>query len=142
MTSTLLPVSVTISQSSNPSTVKFIISWYSSTGCTCYLHRCISYFDSPAGSEVNIQLISNSKESQFSSGTSKFEKIQLATLSLSLSLSLTHTHTHTHIHTHAHTHKHKLTHPIINCIWLTMNGLLDFEENEDWRISINSSTKR
>ena len=21
----------------------------SSTGCTCYLHRCISYFDSPAG---------------------------------------------------------------------------------------------
>ena len=27
----------------NPSTVK-VISWYSSTGCTCYLHRCISYF--------------------------------------------------------------------------------------------------
>ena len=25
------------------------------TGCTCYLHRCISYFDSPAGSEVNMQ---------------------------------------------------------------------------------------
>ena len=24
--------------------------WYFSTGCTCYLHRCISYFDSPAGS--------------------------------------------------------------------------------------------
>ena len=38
----------------NPSTVK-IISWYSSTGCTCYLHMCISYFDSLAGSEVNIQ---------------------------------------------------------------------------------------
>ena len=38
----------------NPSTVK-VIFWYSSTGCTCYLHRCISYFDSPAGSEVNIQ---------------------------------------------------------------------------------------
>ena len=38
----------------NPSTVK-VISWYSSTGCTCYLHRCISYFDSLAGSEVNIQ---------------------------------------------------------------------------------------
>ena len=38
----------------NPSTVKFI-SWYSSTGCTRYLHRCISYFDSLAGSEVNIQ---------------------------------------------------------------------------------------
>ena len=32
----------------NPSTVKFI-SWYSSTGCTCYLHRCISYFDSSVG---------------------------------------------------------------------------------------------
>ena len=27
----------------------------SSTGCTCYLHRCISYFDSLAGSEVNMQ---------------------------------------------------------------------------------------
>ena len=38
----------------NPSTVK-VIFWYSSTGCTCYLHRCISYFDRPAGSEVNIQ---------------------------------------------------------------------------------------
>ena len=38
----------------NPSTVK-VISWYSSTGCTCYLHRCISYFESLAGSEVNIQ---------------------------------------------------------------------------------------
>ena len=43
------------SHSFNPSTVKVIISWYSSTGYTCYLHRCISYFDSPAGSEVNIQ---------------------------------------------------------------------------------------
>ena len=32
----------------NPSTVK-VISWYSSTGCTCYLHRCISYFDSLSG---------------------------------------------------------------------------------------------
>ena len=32
----------------NPSTVKVIISW--STGRTCYLQRCISYFDSPAGS--------------------------------------------------------------------------------------------
>ena len=38
----------------NPSTVK-VIAWYSSTGCTCYLHRCISYFDCLAGSEVNIQ---------------------------------------------------------------------------------------
>ena len=38
----------------NPSTVK-VISWFSSTGCTCYLHGCISYFDSLAGSEVNIQ---------------------------------------------------------------------------------------
>ena len=32
----------------NPSTVKVIISW--STGCICYLQRCISYFDRPAGS--------------------------------------------------------------------------------------------
>ena len=32
----------------NPSTVK-VISWYSSTGCTCYLHRCISFLDSLAG---------------------------------------------------------------------------------------------
>ena len=36
------------SHSFNPSTVK-VIFWYSSTGCTCYLHRCISYFDSLAG---------------------------------------------------------------------------------------------
>ena len=42
------------SHSFNPSTVK-VIFWYSSTGCTCYLHRCISYFDSPARSKVNIQ---------------------------------------------------------------------------------------
>ena len=42
------------SHSFNPSTVK-VISGYSSTGCTCYLHRCISYFDSLAGSAVNIQ---------------------------------------------------------------------------------------
>ena len=41
-------------QSFNPSTVK-VIFWYSSTGCTCCLHWCISYFDSPAGSEVSIQ---------------------------------------------------------------------------------------
>ena len=27
----------------------------SSNGCTCYLHRCISSFDSLAGSEVNMQ---------------------------------------------------------------------------------------
>ena len=40
------------SHSFNPSTVK-VISWYSSTECTCYLHRCISYFDSLAG--VNMQ---------------------------------------------------------------------------------------
>ena len=52
---TLLPASVTISHSFNLSTVKVIISWYSPTGCTCYLHRCISYFDSLAGSEVNMQ---------------------------------------------------------------------------------------
>ena len=43
------------SHSFNPSTVKVIISWDFSTGCSCYLHRCISYFDSPAGSGVNIQ---------------------------------------------------------------------------------------
>ena len=48
LTSTLLPASVTISHSFNPFTVKVIISWYSSTGCTCYLH-------SLAWSEVNIQ---------------------------------------------------------------------------------------
>ena len=33
------------------------ISWYSSTGCTCYLHRCISYFDSLAGVNMQHQLI-------------------------------------------------------------------------------------
>ena len=33
----------------NPSTVKATLC-YSSTGRTCYLHRCISYFDSPVGS--------------------------------------------------------------------------------------------
>ena len=42
------------SHSFNSSTFK-VIFWYSSTRCTCYVHRCISYFDSPAGSEVNIQ---------------------------------------------------------------------------------------
>ena len=42
------------SHSFNPSTVKVIV-WYSSIGCTCYLHRCIFYFDSPTESEVNIQ---------------------------------------------------------------------------------------
>ena len=52
------------SHSFNPSTVKAIF-WYSSTGCTCYLHRCISYFDSPAGSEVNIQHWEISKNSHF-----------------------------------------------------------------------------
>ena len=35
------------SHSFNPSMVK-VISWYSPTGCTCYLHWCISYFDSLA----------------------------------------------------------------------------------------------
>ena len=42
------------SHSFNPSMVKLIF-WYSSTGCTCYLHRCISFFDSLAGAEFNIQ---------------------------------------------------------------------------------------
>ena len=46
------------SHSFNPSTVKAIF-WYSSIRCTCYLHRCISYFDSLAGSEVSIQHIYN-----------------------------------------------------------------------------------
>ena len=54
----LLRVGVTISHSFNLSTVKVIISWYSSTGCTCYLHRWIFFFDSPSGSEVNIQHLS------------------------------------------------------------------------------------
>ena len=38
----------------NPPTVKVILCYFS-TGCTCYLHWGISYFDSPAGSWVNIQ---------------------------------------------------------------------------------------
>ena len=42
----------------NPSTVK-VIFWYSSTGCTCYLYRCISCFDSLARSEVNMQQLQN-----------------------------------------------------------------------------------
>ena len=46
------------SHSFNPTMVNAIF-WYSLTGCTCYLHRCISYFDSPAGSEVNIQQVLN-----------------------------------------------------------------------------------
>ena len=46
-TPTYLLVGVTNRIHFNPSTVK-VISWYSSTGCTCYLHRCISYFDSLA----------------------------------------------------------------------------------------------
>ena len=43
----------------NLSTVK-VISWYSSTGCTCYLHRCISYFDSLAG----VNIFQSEEESQ------------------------------------------------------------------------------
>ena len=40
----------------NPSTVKVTPDLLiCSTGCTCYLHRRISSFDSLAGSEVNIQ---------------------------------------------------------------------------------------
>ena len=39
-----------------PSTVKVAPDLLiSSSGCTCYLHRCISSFDSLAGSEVNMQ---------------------------------------------------------------------------------------
>ena len=67
LTFTFLPACVTISHSFNPSTVKVIISWYSSTGCTCYLHRCISYFDSLAGSEVNIQQDERERFSKYSS---------------------------------------------------------------------------
>ena len=40
----------------NPSTVKVALDLLiSSTGCTSYLHRCISSFDSLAGSEANMQ---------------------------------------------------------------------------------------
>ena len=56
------------SHSFNPSTVK-VIFWYSSTGCTCYLHRCISYFDSLAGSEANIQQFNNNKNATETSKT-------------------------------------------------------------------------
>ena len=57
----------------NPSTVQ-VISWYSSTGCTCYLHRCISYFDSLAGSEVNMQQhrqssLINKKQTEMTTGS-------------------------------------------------------------------------
>ena len=38
----------------NSSTVKVILCYFP-TGCTCYLHRRISYFDRSAGSEVNVQ---------------------------------------------------------------------------------------
>ena len=54
------------SYSFNPSTVK-VIFWYSSTGCTCYLHRCISYFDCPAGSEVNIQQVYSTIQTDWAS---------------------------------------------------------------------------
>ena len=47
----------------NPSTVK-VISWYSSTGWTCYLHSCVSYFDSLVGSEVNIQQLHMDEQRQ------------------------------------------------------------------------------
>ena len=42
------------SHSFNPSMVK-VVFWYSSIGFASNLHRFISYFDRPAGSEVNIQ---------------------------------------------------------------------------------------
>ena len=41
----------------NRLTVK-VIPFIPSTGCTCYLHRCISYFDSSAG--VNMQQLNGS----------------------------------------------------------------------------------
>ena len=50
----------------NPSTVKVAPDLLiSSTGCTCYLHRCISSFDSLSGSEVNIQQSSPNYFSKF-----------------------------------------------------------------------------
>ena len=61
LTSTLLPASVTISHSIQTLEVK-VISWYSSTGCTCYLHRWISYLDSDRGEIVDHK----SKRSNFS----------------------------------------------------------------------------
>ena len=52
------------SHSFNPSTVK-VISWYSSTGCTCYLHWCISYFDSLAGVNMLHMLLEGSYNRNF-----------------------------------------------------------------------------
>ena len=47
----------------NPSTAKVTPDLLiSSTGCTCYLHGCISSFDSLAGSEVNMEQASNSRD--------------------------------------------------------------------------------
>ena len=51
------------SHSFNQSTVK-VISWYSSTGCIGYLHRCISYFDSLAGVNI-LQLLYNTNDAYF-----------------------------------------------------------------------------
>ena len=54
----LFPASVPIYTQFNPSTVKVTPDLLiPSTGCTCYLHRCISSFDSLTGSEVNMQHI-------------------------------------------------------------------------------------
>ena len=55
LSSTYFLASVTIRTQFNPSTVKVTSDLLiSSTGCTCYLYRCIS-FNSLAGSEVNMQ---------------------------------------------------------------------------------------
>ena len=70
----------------NPSTVK-VISWYSSIGCTCYLCRCISYFDSMAGSEVNIKHLDSMKTHSLSLSLSLSLSV-LVSLSLSLSVSI------------------------------------------------------
>ena len=88
------------SHSFNPSTVK-VIFWYSSTGFTCYLHRWISYFDCPAGSEVSIQHFVSSSGAIF-------------TLVTTWMHAYAHEHTHMHIcaltctctHTYAYTHIH------------------------------------
>ena len=54
LTSTVFPASVTISHSIQSLDSQGIILIFLA-GWTCYLHRCISYFDSLTGSEVNIQ---------------------------------------------------------------------------------------
>ena len=49
LTSTYFPWASQFRSQFNLSTVKVAPDLISSTGCTCYLHRCISYFDVLAG---------------------------------------------------------------------------------------------